>query len=344
MKIDVIGAGAWGTALAVCLADDINNKINLLCKTPTQAAEINSTNINKKYFPQVILPKVINVCDFNSYKNNNQNQIPKIAVVCLPTKFLHNFFDVNWQFLKNYQKLIFATKGIDGESLLLPTQLAENYRSQYSAINAGTVDFAVISGPSFANELIQKKPAALTLAFADINTAFDTAIIFNRPHLRVYPSDDPIGVGMAGALKNILALAVGVSDGLDLGENARAALITRGIAEIANIIIKSGGKLESVYGLAGVGDIVLSCVSKQSRNYSAGVALAKGDTIEKIINTLGTVEGINTAFVISKLAEKLQITPPICSTVGLLINGEITAKEVVSQLMNRPLPNREHLS
>ena len=329
--IDIIGAGAWGTALAFCLAEK-KSPIKLFTKTKDQAKEINYLKKNQKYFPDHQIPNEISI---SALAEVNADSIAEIAFVCIPTTFLQELFSKYFMVLQNYKSIIIASKGIEIESGFLPHQIAFQYFKNEKP------DIAIISGPSFAEELIKKKPAALTFASKELSVAQKLAKIISRKHLRIYPSSDLNGVATLGALKNVLALASGISDGMELGENARAALITRGINEISRFILSNGGNLESIYGLAGVGDIILSCVSSKSRNYRAGVALAKGESIDKIIKKIGTVEGINTTLAIKKIIDQQNLSAPICMSIWQIIKNRISAREAVDMLMNRPIKNQE---
>lgn len=329
MKIDIIGAGAWGTALVACLYDE-QTQLTLYTRSLKQAQEINESQINQKYFPQTKISKNISI---KSFSQADLNYLGEYAIVCLPMINLREFFQKHAQTLNHYRIIVIATKGIEAVSGLFSHLVAKEFLTN--------PQLAIISGPSFANELIQKKPTALTIACAELAVAQELAQNLSRGHLRLYPSDDIIGVGCAGALKNILALASGVCDGMDLGENARAALITRGIHEIAQIIYFMGGRTETIYGLSGVGDIMLSCVSRQSRNYQAGIAIAKGEDIVSISKKIGTIEGINTAQAIEKIITKNNISAPICEVIEKIVSQKISVSYAIEQLMNRPIKPKE---
>jgi glycerol-3-phosphate dehydrogenase (NAD(P)+) len=200
----------------------------------------------------------------------------------------------------------------------------------------------VLSGPSFAQEVARGLPTALTLASADPEFAQSIARELHHDRLRIYSADDVIGVEVAGAVKNVMAIAAGISDGLGLGHNARAALITRGLAEITRLGLKLGGRIETFMGLAGIGDLTLTCTGDLSRNRRVGLELARGTALDKVLGNLGHVaEGVYTARAVNRLARELNIEMPITQAVCRVLDEKVAARDAVQELMQRD-PRAEH--
>ena len=227
-----------------------------------------------------------------------------------------------------HQIIVTATKGLDAETNLTPAQLWH----QAFPLNP----IVVLSGPNLSLEIQQGLPAATVVASDDGDAANTIQEIFSSPKFRVYTNDDPVGVEIAGTVKNVIAIAAGTCDGLKLGNNAKSALLTRGLAEIVRIGQYWGGKTETFYGLSGLGDLLATCNSPLSRNYQVGYGLAQGKTLDEVLaNLQGTAEGVNTTKVLIKIADRHQIYMPITGLVDRLLEGTITAPEAIVALMSR---------
>ena len=227
-----------------------------------------------------------------------------------------------------HQIIVTATKGLDAQTNLTPAQLWH----QAFPLNP----IVVLSGPNLSLEIQQGLPAATVVASDDGDAANTIQEIFSSPKFRVYTNDDPVGVEIAGTVKNVIAIAAGTCDGLKLGNNAKSALLTRGLAEIVRIGQYWGGKTETFYGLSGLGDLLATCNSPLSRNYQVGYGLAQGKTLDEVsANLQGTAEGVNTTKVLIKIADRHQIYMPITGLVDRLLAGTITAPEAIVALMSR---------
>lgn len=223
-----------------------------------------------------------------------------------------------------------ATKGLDTENAKTPSQIWQATFPQHPVV--------ILAGPNLSKEICQGLPAATTVASNDIEAAQTVQRAFSSPQFRVYTNSDPLGVELGGTLKNVLAIAAGACDGLQLGTNAKAALLTRGLAEMIRIGTYWGAQAETFYGLSGLGDMLATCNSPLSRNYQVGYQLAQGKTLHEILAKLeGTAEGVNTAGVLIQLATEQNIPVPISYQVNRLLNGEITAREAVTELMLRDI-------
>jgi glycerol-3-phosphate dehydrogenase (NAD(P)+) len=223
---------------------------------------------------------------------------------------------------------VWVCKGFEPQTGLLPHQVVRDV--------LGDVPAAALSGPSFAQEVAKGLPTAVTLGSANLGLAEQLADWLHTSSLRLYASGDVVGVEVGGAVKNVLAIATGISDGLSLGHNARAALMTRGLAEIARLCERLGGQRETLMGLAGLGDLILTCTGDLSRNRQVGLALGAGKTLQETLDALGHVaEGVGTAREVARLAVYLSVDMPIARAVAAVIAGDLAAKDAVSQLMSR---------
>ena len=327
MNVTVIGAGAWGTALAISLARE--NRVTLWARDADQLNEIQISRQNKRYLPGISLPEEVGLCaDFSAALENAQ-----LAIVAVPTAALRSTLQ-QLSSLQSSLGLVWACKGFEVKTSLLPHQivasvLPEGYKC------------GVLSGPSFAQEVAHGLPTALTLASDDEEFARGTAQILHHGRLRIYSSSDVIGVEVGGAVKNVMAIAAGISDGLGLGHNARAALITRGLAEISRLGLKLGGRSETLSGLSGLGDLVLTCTGDLSRNRQVGMLLAKQQSLSDILDKLGHVaEGVYTVREVYQLAQKFEVAMPICDAVYRILYEQMSATDMVAELLSRA-PNFE---
>jgi glycerol-3-phosphate dehydrogenase (NAD(P)+) len=322
MKLAILGSGAWGTALAISLSE--RHGVSLWGRDAAHIEAIKVGRENQRYLPGVLLPAQVSpLGDFSAAIIDAD-----LVLAVLPTNALRQTVRA----LKAAgcrAPLVWACKGFEQGSARLPHQIVKEELGDRTQCG-------VLSGPSFAKEVAEGKPAALTLASCDEHFALRTARELHGSRLRVYSSNDVAGVELGGALKNVIAIAAGVSDGLGLGNNARAALITRGLAEIARLGVKLQGQPETFTGLTGLGDLVLTCTSDLSRNRRVGLALARGQLLADILAQLGQVaEGVTTAPEVARVAAMLNVEMPITETVCALLGGRVSAAAAVDGLMRR---------
>lgn len=328
MKLAVLGAGAWGTAISISLA--ARHAVTLWARDARTAGEMAATRSNTRYLPGFVLPSAVCVTAELAAALDACNLLLVATTTAGLRPTLRQLTAAG-----NATPLVWLCKGFDGESDQLPHQIAAE------ELPATTLR-AVLSGPSFAAEVARGLPAALTLASHDPEFASRVALELHDSALRIYTSDDIIGVEVAGAVKNIMAIAAGISDGLGLGGNARAALITRGLAEITRLGLKLGGRLETFMGLAGAGDLVLTCTGDLSRNRSVGLKLAQGAALGQILRDLGHVaEGVYTARAVHRLARELGVDMPITRAVCQVLDEGIAPRDAVQDLLQRE-PKPEH--
>lgn len=322
--IAVIGAGGWGTTLAALLAEK-DYDVSLWGFEKEVVEEIRQRGVNSTFLPDTILPS--NLAATNSLEYSLKGARYVINVV--PAQFTRSVFTQASKYMGKDCVVVSASKGIEQKSLLT-----------VSAILRELTDckLAVLSGPSFAKEVSRKLPTAVTLASEDIDTALALQEIFNTNYFRVYTHNDILGVELGGALKNVIAIASGTADGLGLGLNARAALITRGLSEIRRLGSAMGAKEETFSGLSGLGDLVLTCTGHLSRNYTVGIKLANGLNLTDILSQTKTVaEGVTTAESAYELSKKYNVEMPIVEQVYKVIYENKKPADAVFDLMNRAL-------
>jgi glycerol-3-phosphate dehydrogenase (NAD(P)+) len=322
MQIAILGAGAWGTALAISLSG--RHQITLWARRPEVCTLLRSKRQHPTALPGITLPSAIQIEDSLSAAIQHS----EIVIVSVAVSGVRSVLDQ--LALYNYQKpVILACKGFEQQSQQLPHVLAQKVLGTDTAIFS-------LSGPSFASEVAQGKPTALVLAGENPSLLSDLLSQLHHPHLRIYSNDDPTGVELAGALKNVIAIAAGMCDGMGLGLNARAALITRGLAEIRRLGQSMGAKPETFLGLAGLGDLMLTCTAPLSRNYRVGQGLAQGQNLQSILDSLGEVaEGVSTARALPHIASIAEIEMPICAAVLSVIEGQSSCANAMTKLLER---------
>ena len=327
MNITVIGAGAWGTALAISLAE--NHHVTLLARNPAQVEDMRSERCNQRYLPEIPLPARLEL----SSELGASLASAELVILAVPVGALRTTLKMLAHSSRNFG-VLWVCKGFEAETSKLPHQVvAEVLPEGFSR--------GVLSGPSFAQEVARGMPTALTLASSDEEFCRSTARALHHARLRIYASTDVIGVEVGGAVKNVMAIASGICDGMGLGHNARAALLTRGLAEITRLGLKLGGRPETLGGLSGLGDLILTCTGDLSRNRQVGLMLAQQHDLPEILRRLGHVaEGVYTVREVHQLANKLKIEMPISDAVYRIIYENIPAAEMVTELLNRA-PNQE---
>ncbi|KZE30062.1 NAD(P)H-dependent glycerol-3-phosphate dehydrogenase [Crenobacter luteus] len=323
MKIAVLGAGAWGTALALAYAAE--HDVTLWARNAEQVDAMEGARENARYLPGVALPASLALtADLASAVAGAE-----LLLVVTPIAGLRPTLRALAALGQPLPPLLWACKGFEAGSSLLPHQVVAEELPALPAAGA-------LSGPSFALEVAQGLPCAVTLASEDAAFARRTALALNSTRLRLYANDDLVGVEVGGAVKNVMAIATGVADGLGFGMNARAALITRGLAEISRLAVALGASPQTMMGLAGMGDLILTCTGTLSRNRQVGLKLAEGKSLPVILEELGHVaEGVPTAREVLTMAERLEVDMPITAAVCALLYHGASPQQVVGDLMGR---------
>ena len=322
MKLAVLGAGAWGTALAVTLG--ARHEVVLWVRDPAQCAQMQADRFNQRYLPGIPLPDTLRLT------SDRPAALAECEVAILGTTVaglratLRGVAGAG-----RTLPVIWLCKGFEAASSKLPHQVAAEEL-------AGDVSRGVLSGPSFAQEVARGIPAAVTLAASDAPFATRMARELHSPRLRIYSSDDVTGVEVGAAVKNVIAIAAGISDGLGFGESARAALITRGLAEMTRLGLRLGGRPETFMGLSGAGDLILTCTGSLSRNRQVGLRLAAGQSLPDILRELGHVaEGVHSAREVLKLAHSASADMPIAAAVCAVLYDGLAPLRAVDQLLSR---------
>lgn len=326
MKIAILGAGAWGSALAVslCAAHEV-----VLWSRHAHDCEALARLRASRYLPEIILPPAVRI----EPELARAARDSELAIVATATSGLRDTV-LALGAHKSTPSLVWACKGFETSTRFLPHQIVGETLPAATRV-------AALSGPSFALEVARGLPTAVVLASVDEAFAISTAAALNSPRLRIYSSRDVLGVELGGALKNVIAIAAGISDGLELGRNARAALITRGLTEISRLGIAMGGKAETFSGLAGLGDLVLTCTGELSRNHRVGVRLARGKPLDAILAELGHVsEGVASARAALDHARERRVEMPITEAICAVLFDARPPREAVQQLLLRD-PRRE---
>lgn len=317
----VLGAGSWGTALALVLARNAH-QVYLWDIDTALIKQIDSDRENQRYIPGVTIPE-------NIFPIESLDALPadiQLCVVVVPSHALRESIKLISHFKE--MTICLANKGFEPDT----------HQLNHIVVNEEFPDanVAVLTGPSFAKEVAKELPTAVTIAAQDIALASQVAAYFHSETFRIYTHDDVIGAQVGGAVKNVMAIAAGIADGLGFGANTRSALITRGLAEIMRLGIALGGKPETFMGLAGLGDLVLTCTDDQSRNRRLGLLLAKDSTVDAAVDEIGqAIEGIKTAKEVATLAEIYQIDMPITQQVQNVLSGRSTPYEAVRELLSR---------
>lgn len=322
-SISIIGSGAWGTAIAAA-ANRAGTQTTIWSKDESTVQGIKNTHENPECFRGHKLDKAI-----QATSNLKEACQSNIVVLAVPAQYVRKVSLEMAPLLAPDSYIIIASKGIEqGTGELMSEVLAQTLPGR---------SIAILSGPSFAFEVFIGHPSAVTLAADTLTTSSWLARAFNSPTLRIYASDDVVGAQLGGALKNVLAIASGIVEGHKLGENARAMIITRGLSEIARLAVAKGGRVETLYGLSGLGDICLTCTSKTSRNYLFGFEIGKGKSVGEILETSNSLtEGLYTSRTITKLAESLGVDMPICKAVDDILNHGVSIDEAIHVLTDRP--------
>lgn len=324
--IGVCGSGSWGSALASVLAQNSDSKIEIWGREQPILKEISTQHTNNKYLPNIMLPENLFGCDDIAKLLSANDDI----LLVVPSKaFVEVLRLIKPHLIPNKHRIIWATKGLEPtRGRFLHTVFVEEVGPD--------IAYAILAGPSFATEVAKQLPTAVTIATQDEYFGRDLLSYFHNDNFRVYLSTDVIGAQVGGVMKNILAVAAGLSDGLGFGANARAALITRGLAEMMRFGVSLGARSETLQGLAGVGDVILSCTDNQSRNRRLGLELASGANMDVALQKIGQiVEAVHNAAEVCRIAAEKKIELPIAMQVNKIFKQEITPQQAVHNLISR---------
>lgn len=327
MRIGIIGAGSWGLALSKLLFEN-NHEVIVWSRSIEEVEKINNDHSVSKYLPGVVIPKEIKAT--NDIKEAVKGT--EIIVLAVPSVAVRECTRNISKFIDN-QIVVNVAKGFEAGSL---KRLSEVIREELPAGQR----IAVLSGPTHAEEVAKRLPAVVAVGSEDESVREIISSVFMNEYFRVYPNSDLIGVEVGGAVKNVIALCAGISDGLGFGDNAKAGLITRGLAEIIRLGVKMGGRTESFYGLTGIGDLVVTCASQHSRNHRAGEYIGQGMSVDEAIKKVNmVVEGINAAKSIRELSRKYDVEMPITEEACKVLFEGKDARIAVLELMGRDKKN-----
>ena len=322
-RIGILGAGSWGTALAILLHDN-GHDVTVWSIHEEEVETLNTTRRHERKLPGVEIPEgIVFTTDMKETMSDKD-----VCVLAVPSPFIRSTCQKMKQYVRAGQIIVNVSKGIEENTLYTLTDIIEE--------ELPYADACVLSGPSHAEEVSRRLPTTCVVSSRTRKTAEYLRSVFVSPVFRVYISPDMLGIELGGALKNVIALAAGTADGLGYGDNTKAALITRGIAEIARLGIKMGGKPETFYGLTGIGDLIVTCASMHSRNRKAGYLMGQGYTMEEAMKEVQmVVEGVYSAKAALELSRKYQVEMPIVEQVNKVLFENKNAEEAVKELMLR---------
>lgn len=340
MKVTLLGAGAWGTAMAAQAARHLpKGSVTLWARSPEHVNAMLAAHQNQRYLPDITLPTELQL-ESSLEKAIAGLQAGDMVVIATPMSGLADAVTRVLHSAQHPLNVVWLCKGLEPVTALLPHQVVEREMLKHSRGIAHAV--GALSGPSFANEVARGLPCALTVASKSTELCQAAQAAFHHGNMRIYASDDLIGVELGGAVKNVMAIAAGIGDGLGLGLNARAAVLTRGLAEMMRLVKAAGGRPETCMGLTGVGDLILTATGDLSRNRRVGLLLAAGQPLQTVLDNLGHVaEGVLCAAAVADLAKRLNVEMPITSNMCDVLSGTISAQAAVQKLMGRD-PKAEH--
>lgn len=323
VKIGILGGGSWGTALSVLLSNK-GEDVNLWVRNKEQISDMIASKKNTKYLPEIVLPDNLNI--INDLKSTLSER--DIVLLAVPTHSVRETLNSIKPFVNKNQTIVNVAKGIENDTLLRVSEIVSEILPENN--------FVALSGPSHAEEVARDIPTTVVSSSRDIKVAEYIQDVFMTSKFRVYTNPDLIGVELGGALKNIIALGAGISDGLGYGDNTKAALMTRGIGEMAKLGKEMGASLSTFWGLSGIGDLIVTCTSMHSRNRRAGILIGEGKSINEAIEEVGmVVEGIKTTNSAFKLAKKYNIDMPITEELYKVLYEEKNVNKSVPNLMGR---------
>jgi glycerol-3-phosphate dehydrogenase (NAD(P)+) len=324
-KIAVIGAGSWGTTIASMSAARVSTV--LWARRAELADSINQSRCNLQYLPDLVLPDTLTA----TASLDEAVSSADVVVMAVPSHGFRDVFTGAAPFLGTNVPIVSLTKGIEQSTLARMTEVVASVAPGHDPRLSG-----VLSGPNLAAEIVAGQPTATVIAMEDAAAAGEMQQLLMGPAFRVYTNDDVVGCELGGALKNVMAIASGMSDGLGFGDNTRATLLTRALAELTRLGVALGGRPETFAGLAGMGDLIATCSSARSRNHQVGFGLARGKTLDEIVSEMRMVaEGVKTTQSVLGLAARTGVDMPIANHVGLVLDGEMTPREGVLSLMTR---------
>lgn len=322
-KIAVMGAGSWGTALAILLSKN-GHEVTLWCFKEEEKKILERTRENLSFLPGVLIPSNISIT--SNYKDALINN--PIVVIAIPSKFIRSNMKNFSPYLSDEHIIVNVSKGIENETLLTMSQVISEIAPQCSV--------TVLSGPSHAEEVAKDIPTACVISSKSKKIAENIQDIFMTPKFRVYTNPDLVGIELGGSLKNVIALAAGIVDGLEFGDNTKAALMTRGMVEITRLGVAMGGDVQTFNGLSGIGDLIVTCTSMHSRNRRAGILIGRGKSLEEALNEVQmVVEGVHSAKASYELSKKYNVEMPIIKEINQVLFEGKSPKEAVVDLMMR---------
>lgn len=330
MDIGIIGGGSWGTALSLVACENAN-RVTLWVRNTKECETMVKSGINQKYLPGIKLSEKINI------SNNLEGSLKKkdMVIFAVPAQNFRETLSKAKKYLDSQTIIVNVAKGIEQNTLERMSEIAEEILPH--------INYAVLSGPSHAEEVAQYMPTTVVVASKNIFLAEKVQDALMTDRFRVYTNGDVVGVELGGALKNIIALGAGISDGVGFGDNAKAALMTRGITEMTRLGIILGAEPDTFAGLAGVGDLIVTCTSAHSRNRKCGILIGEGVPPEEAIKDVGmVVEGIYTTYAAENLAKNLNVEMPITNSIYQVLKGEIGVVEAVELLMGRDKKNEHY--
>ena len=322
-NITLLGGGSWGTALSKLLSENGHN-VTVWLRNEAQVRELTVNRVNERYLPKVRIPEnIVFTSDINEAVKKAE-----ILLLVIPTQMVRGVLRQIKDEYKDGKVIINASKGIEIGTMNLVSGIVKQ--------ETNNCTFAVLSGPSHAEEVGLSMPTAITIACENKDVAEEIQDMFMSSYFRVYTNDDVIGAELGGSLKNIIALGAGISDGVGYGDNAKAALMNRGIVEIARLGIAMGADAHTFYGLSGIGDLIVTCTSKHSRNWNAGYLIGQGLSKDEAIKKIGMiVEGIPTTYAAYELSKKINVDMPIVDAMYDILENNADVKETVNKLMLR---------
>lgn len=325
-SVAIIGAGSWGTALAIVLAPRFE-RVRLWAHETDLVERIATSRVNDVFLPDFRLPENVEPTSDLSFALQNAG----IVVGVMPSRFARAVYSSMLPHVDDGMRFVTATKGLENGTLLRMSEVAGEVLGK---------KFAVLSGPTFAREVARGEPTAVVISSENQELAVSIQREFSGPTFRLYTNDDPAGVEIGAALKNTIAIGAGICQGLGLGNNSIAALITRGLAEITRLAVAMGGQPRTLAGLAGLGDLVLTCTGELSRNRRVGIELAKGRKLAEIVSSMTMIaEGIETTSAAVDLARKFHVDLPITQQMDSILRGGRSPREAIRDLMERTLKN-----
>jgi Glycerol-3-phosphate dehydrogenase len=325
IKTSILGSGAMATAIAILLSEKEGQEITLWARTEQTAQQLRQSRTNSRQLPGFQIPESVQITHDPAVAARDADYL----VISIPSQYLRSALSQFQPFLVTGQPAISVVKGIENDTFLRPSQIIEE--------TIGRRGIVALTGPSHAEEIARRMPASVVAASPDLALAEQVQDMFSTDRFRVYTNQDLIGAELAGALKNIIGIAAGISDGLGYGDNAKSALMTRGIVEITRLGISLGAEPETFAGLAGIGDLITTCISPFGRNRAVGIRLGKGESLNDILQSMGSVaEGVSTARAVHYLCQQKGIEMPITEAVYQVLFEGLPPRDATDRLMSRP--------